>query len=106
MIREKVSGKRNRLVAGRYNLDLTYVTNAVLAMSFPASSFKQKLYRNNITDVAGYMDEYHHESYWIYNLSNRPIASDKFHGRVQDYDWEDHHSPSLKVLFQCCNHMF
>jgi len=35
-IRSKVSGKRNRYKEEGYNLDITYITDNVLAMSFPA----------------------------------------------------------------------
>ena len=74
-IRIQVSGKRNRLKDEKLgiNLDLTYITGTVLAMSFPASSATQKMYRNDINDVAKYMDKYHPESYYIYNMSNRAI---------------------------------
>ena len=46
-LREKVSGPKNRFKDDGYNLDLTYVCNRVIAMSFPASGF-ETLYRNNI----------------------------------------------------------
>ena len=107
-IREQVSGKRNRIKDrdNNVNLDLTYITGTVLAMSFPASSATQKLYRNDINEVANYMDKNHPSSYYIYNMSNRAIDNSKFHDQVESYDWEDHHSPSLLVLFQSCHHMF
>ena len=34
-IRKKVSGKKNRLEKEGYNLDLTYVTSRIIAMSIP-----------------------------------------------------------------------
>ena len=49
-LRKIVSGKRRRFKDNKYNLDITYITNRILAMSFPASGF-EKIYRNNITDV-------------------------------------------------------
>ena len=51
-IRKIVSGKRNRFENDKYNLDITYITQRVLGMSFPASSGTQKFYRNNINKVA------------------------------------------------------
>jgi phosphatidylinositol-3,4,5-trisphosphate 3-phosphatase and dual-specificity protein phosphatase PTEN len=50
-IREIVSGKKNRFKEGGFNLDLTYITNRVIAMSFPASGFIEKTYRNDIDEV-------------------------------------------------------
>lgn len=49
-LRKIVSGKRRRFESADYNLDITYITNRIIAMSFPASGFEQ-LYRNNINDV-------------------------------------------------------
>jgi len=36
-----VSGKRRRLVEANVNLDLSYITDRVIGMSFPASTFKE-----------------------------------------------------------------
>lgn len=105
--RKLVSGKRNRLDHSRYDLDISYITDRVLAMSFPASSKVEKMYRNNIVSVADYLDEAHPgRAYWIYNLSNRRVETQHFHHRVLAFEWEDHHSPQLLVLFQCCEHIF
>lgn len=38
-VRTKVSKNKNRFVADGYNLDLTYITNCVIAMGFPADGF-------------------------------------------------------------------
>jgi phosphatidylinositol-3,4,5-trisphosphate 3-phosphatase/dual-specificity protein phosphatase PTEN len=75
-------------------------------MSFPASTWKEKYYRNDIDRVADYFDSKHPNSYWIYNMSNRPIDNSKFHDRVNPYSWADHHSPALSLLFESCDHMF
>ena len=66
-----VSGKRRRLVEANINLDLSYITDRVIGMSFPAFSKMEKMYRNNIENVADFFDERHNESYMIYNMSNR-----------------------------------
>ena len=49
-IREIVSGRKKRFTENGYNLDLTYVCNRIIAMSFPASGF-ESTYRNSIADV-------------------------------------------------------
>ena len=38
-IRSKVSGKRKRIKDGSYDLDLTYITDKIVAMSYPANSY-------------------------------------------------------------------
>ena len=105
-IRKTVSGKRRRLPDAQYDLDLSYITQSVVAMSFPASTRWEKLYRNDINSVAKYLDTKHPNSYFIYNMSNRDVDRSKFHNQEIAYPWEDHHSPSIKVLFEACEHMF
>ena len=47
-----VCGKRRRLkpIVGnkRLDIDMSYITDTVIAMSFPASTWKEKVFRNNI----------------------------------------------------------
>jgi phosphatidylinositol-3,4,5-trisphosphate 3-phosphatase/dual-specificity protein phosphatase PTEN len=104
-LRCKVSGKRNRFKDDNYNLDITYITDRVLAMSFPASGFEQ-CYRNNIARVANFLQEKHGDNYKIFNLSNRSYNEERFRGKVRSYDWEDHHPPALCLLFQLCFDMY
>ena len=49
-LRKIVSGNRKRFEDTKYNLDITYITDRVLGMSFPACGF-EKMYRNDINDV-------------------------------------------------------
>ncbi|CAK56165.1 unnamed protein product (macronuclear) [Paramecium tetraurelia] len=101
-IRQKVSGKKNRLKEGNFNLDLTYITQRIIAMSLPGEGF-EGLYRNPIDQVAQYLNERHKEDYFIFNLSGKNYDESKFKGLVfKDYFWKDHHSPSLNVLFDIC----
>jgi phosphatidylinositol-3,4,5-trisphosphate 3-phosphatase/dual-specificity protein phosphatase PTEN len=44
-IREIISGKKNRLKEDSYNLDLTYITPRIIAMSYPASGI-ESVFRN------------------------------------------------------------
>jgi len=103
-LRELVSGKKNRFKNNTYNLDLTYVTTRLIAMSFPASG-TEKLYRNNIDDVAKFLRFRHENNFYVYNLSNRSYNYEKFDKRVNCYKWEDHHSPPIDMLFQICEHI-
>jgi len=101
LIREIVSGKKNRLKDAGYNLDLTYVCPRILAMSFPGSGL-EITFRNNIEDVSWFIRERHGVDYQVYNLSGRKYNYTKFDNHVLDYPWEDHHSPPIDTLFQAC----
>ena len=81
-IRTQVSGKRNRLNQDGYNLDITPITPRMLAMSFPASKGMQKLYRNDIMDVAKYLKDKHGNNYFIYNMSGKEYDCSPFDGQV------------------------
>lgn len=58
IIREFVSGKKNRFIMEDYNLDLTYITNRIIAMSYPASGI-ESIYRNPITEVSRFLKSKH-----------------------------------------------
>lgn len=57
-IRHAVGENKRRLRVGEFDLDMTYICNNVIGMSFPSSG-KMALYRNNIKDVAKYLDQEH-----------------------------------------------
>ncbi len=51
-LRKLVSGNRRRFHDENFSLDLTYITpNRLIAMSYPASSIFEKVYRNSIDEV-------------------------------------------------------
>ena len=58
ILKEIVSGKKSRVKEEDFNLDLTYITNRIIAMAFPASGF-ESMYRNNIDDVKKYIEKNH-----------------------------------------------
>ena len=63
----QVSQNKRRYVDEDFNLDLTYVTDRVIAMSFPASG-SRSLYRNSIQEVGRFLDKMHFGHYRVYNL--------------------------------------
>ena len=85
MIRTMVSGHRNRFQNEQYNLDITYITPRVLAMSFPASTVVEKAYRNPIETVAQFLKEKHQNKYKVFNLTGREYDTAPFLDQVQTY---------------------
>ena len=102
-IRKIVSGKRKRLrLPDGLTLDLSYITPQLIAMSFPASSI-EAMYRNQITDVAKYLNERHGNGYMIFNLSDRSYDRSLFDYRVVDTGWPDHMTAPLHVYIEICH---
>jgi len=56
LIRNLVAGPKKKTPYNGEELDLTYITDRVIAMAYPASNFIEKAYRNSITDVANYLN--------------------------------------------------
>jgi phosphatidylinositol-3,4,5-trisphosphate 3-phosphatase/dual-specificity protein phosphatase PTEN len=76
-IRELVSKGKRRYHDEKYNLDLTYITPKLIAMSFPGSGIR-KLFRNSIDTVAKFLEEHHRNTYKLFNLSQNTFDKSKF----------------------------
>ena len=50
-IKKIVSKKKRRFESEGFNLDLSYVTERVIAMGYPASEHVEAIYRNSLEDV-------------------------------------------------------
>ncbi|XP_045143013.1 putative tyrosine-protein phosphatase TPTE [Echinops telfairi] len=95
---EAVSGNKRRYNKDGFDLDLTYVTERIIAMSFPSSG-KQSFYRNPIKEVVRFLDTKHLDHYMIYNLcSERGYDPKHFHNRVRRIMIDDHNVPPLSEM--------
>ncbi|XP_012683113.1 putative tyrosine-protein phosphatase TPTE isoform X2 [Clupea harengus] len=98
--RRMVSENKRRYQKDGFDLDLTYVTDRVIAMSFPSSG-KQSLYRNPIKEVARFLDTKHLDHYKVYNLcSEKGYDPQFFHYRVERVLIDDHNVPSLEDMLK------
>ncbi|XP_048092649.1 putative tyrosine-protein phosphatase TPTE isoform X1 [Alosa pseudoharengus] len=98
--RRMVSENKRRYQKDGFDLDLTYVTDRVIAMSFPSSG-KQSLYRNPIKEVARFLDTKHLDHYKVYNLcSEKGYDHEFFHYRVERVLIDDHNVPSLDDMLK------
>ncbi|XP_072558500.1 thrombospondin type-1 domain-containing protein 1-like [Paramormyrops kingsleyae] len=98
--RRMVSENKRRYQKDGFDLDLTYVTDRIIAMSFPSSG-KQSFYRNPIREVARFLDTKHEDHYKVYNLcSEKGYDPQFFHYRVERVFIDDHNVPSLEAMLK------
>uniref|UniRef100_H0XWX4 Phosphatidylinositol-3,4,5-trisphosphate 3-phosphatase n=1 Tax=Otolemur garnettii TaxID=30611 RepID=H0XWX4_OTOGA len=95
LTRRMVSENKRRYTRGGFDLDLTYVTERIIAMSFPSSG-RQSFYRNPMTEVVRFLDTKHPNHYRVYNLcSEKGYDPKHFHYRVCRLMIDDHNVPTL-----------
>eukprot|EP00041_Stephanoeca_diplocostata_P027023 m.738032 g.738032 ORF g.738032 m.738032 type:complete len:887 (+) comp23098_c1_seq85:181-2841(+) len=87
-----------------YDLDLTYITPRIIAMSFPARGL-EATYRNNVCDVAAMLTEKHGASFMIINVAEKSYPSDGLNNQVLDFGWPDHMAPPMDRLCGCVQAM-
>uniref|UniRef100_M4EBV4 Uncharacterized protein n=1 Tax=Brassica campestris TaxID=3711 RepID=M4EBV4_BRACM len=101
-LRNLVSKKRRRLTMGGYDLDMSYISDKLLAMSFPAERMRA-VYRNPILQVKSVLDMRHHNHYKVYNLCIEECYDpENFYGRVERFPFDDNHVPTLKMIQLFC----
>eukprot|EP01105_Mastigella_eilhardi_P006521 TRINITY_DN18064_c0_g1_i1.p1 TRINITY_DN18064_c0_g1~~TRINITY_DN18064_c0_g1_i1.p1 ORF type:complete len:655 (+),score=126.28 TRINITY_DN18064_c0_g1_i1:131-2095(+) len=101
-LRSMVSRDRVRYKEGGFNLDLSYITDNILAMSFPAQGLTS-VWRNHIEEVERFLQTNHPNNFKIWNLTETPYDYKGFTNKVLDYPFPDHHAPSLTMLFAIVN---
>ncbi|GER45814.1 calcium/lipid-binding (CaLB) phosphatase, partial [Striga asiatica] len=101
-IRNLVSKQRRRMLVAGYDLDMTYITGRLLAMSFPSESMRA-LYRNPMWQVKSVLEMRHHGHYKVYNLCiEQSYDPSHFNGRVERYPFDDNHVPQLSMIKEFC----
>ncbi|XP_038903304.1 phosphatidylinositol 3,4,5-trisphosphate 3-phosphatase and protein-tyrosine-phosphatase PTEN1 [Benincasa hispida] len=104
-IRNLVSKQRRRMLVAGYDLDMSYITDHVLAMSFPAERMRA-VYRNPLWQVKSVLDMRHQGHYKIYNLCiEESYDPSHFHGRVESFPFDDNHVPHLQMIKIFCENV-
>ncbi|EGC32346.1 hypothetical protein DICPUDRAFT_155722 [Dictyostelium purpureum] len=102
LVRKMVSKKKRRFEWGNFDLDLSYITDRIIAMGFPSESI-EGLYRNRMKDVQRFLNTLHPNHYKVYNLcSERKYEKIRFDDRVSEYPFDDHSPPNLNMIAEFC----
>ncbi|GCC22570.1 tensin-3-like isoform X2 [Chiloscyllium punctatum] len=87
-----------------YELDLTYITERIIAVSFPAGC-SEETYFHNLQDVTRMLKSKHGDNYLVFNLSERRYDLVKLNSKVMDVGWPDLHAPPLDKMCTICKSM-
>ncbi|KAK7111998.1 hypothetical protein V1264_011522 [Littorina saxatilis] len=82
-------------------LDLTYVTERIISMSFPSEGH-DTTYAFNLKDVVRMLKTKHGDNYLVLNLSEKRQDLVKANPQVKEYGWPDHLAPPLERLCSVC----
>ncbi|OWZ21903.1 Phosphatidylinositol-3,4,5-trisphosphate 3-phosphatase [Phytophthora megakarya] len=102
-LKQLVSKEKRRFSSDGFDLDLTYVTQRLIALGYPAEKI-EGIYRNHYRDVFRFFEQRHPSRYRVYNLcvERRYAPDEKFHGRVAEFSFEDHCPPPLSLILPFC----
>uniref|UniRef100_A0A4W2HX67 Tensin-2 n=1 Tax=Bos indicus x Bos taurus TaxID=30522 RepID=A0A4W2HX67_BOBOX len=92
------------LMERRWDLDLTYVTERILAASFPARPDEQR-HRGHLRELAHVLQSKHRDKYLLFNLSEKRHDLTRLNPKVQDFGWPELHAPPLDKLCSICKAM-
>ncbi|CAJ1078737.1 tensin-1 isoform X2 [Xyrichtys novacula] len=87
-----------------YELDLVYITERIISVSFP-SSVEEQSYAANLREVASMLRSKHGHNYLLFNLSEKRFDISQLHPKVLDFGWPDHHAPALDKICSICKAM-
>lgn len=112
--RHIVSQNKRRYQDGGFDLDMTYVTENIIAMGFPAGSltsgffgYLEGFYRNHMEEVIIFFETHHKGKYKVYNLcSERLYDASLFEGKVASFPFDDHNCPPIELITSFCQSAF
>ncbi|XP_062463753.1 tensin-1 isoform X5 [Pezoporus occidentalis] len=85
-------------------LDLVYITERIIAVSYPSTAEEQN-FCSNLREVAHMLKSKHGDNYVLFNLSERRNDVSKLHPKVLDFGWPDLHTPALEKICSICKAM-
>ncbi|XP_021714369.1 phosphatidylinositol 3,4,5-trisphosphate 3-phosphatase and protein-tyrosine-phosphatase PTEN2A-like [Chenopodium quinoa] len=108
--RHMVSQNKRRYQEGGFDLDLTYITENIIAMGFPAGDissgifgYVEGIYRNHMEEVIRFFETHHQGKYKVYNLcSERLYDASLFEGKAASFPFDDHNCPPIHLISLFC----
>ncbi|KAL3378377.1 hypothetical protein AABB24_004344 [Solanum stoloniferum] len=108
--RHAVSQNKRRYQEGGFDLDMTYITENIIAMGFPAGDmssgffgYVEGFYRNHMEEVIKFFETHHQGKYKVYNLcSERLYDASLFGGKVASFPFDDHNCPPIHLIKLFC----
>ncbi|XP_042980817.1 phosphatidylinositol 3,4,5-trisphosphate 3-phosphatase and protein-tyrosine-phosphatase PTEN2A [Carya illinoinensis] len=108
--RHVVSQNKRRYQEGGFDLDMSYITENIIAMGFPAGDmssgffgYVEGLYRNHMEEVIKFFETHHKGNYKVYNLcSERLYDASLFEGKVACFPFDDHNCPPIQLIISFC----
>ncbi|XP_047049825.1 phosphatidylinositol 3,4,5-trisphosphate 3-phosphatase and protein-tyrosine-phosphatase PTEN2A-like [Lolium rigidum] len=108
--RHMVSQNKRRYQEGGFDLDMTYITENIIAMGFPAGDLSsgffgyfEGFYRNHMEEVIRFFEMHHKGKYKVYNLcSERLYDASLFEGKVACFPFDDHNCPPIQLVISFC----
>ncbi|CAI4226849.1 unnamed protein product [Auanema sp. JU1783] len=101
-LRKIVSQNRRRHQTDGFDLDLSYITDRIIAMGYPADT-AEAVYRNSMNDTREFLEKNHKDHYKVFNLRGLyAYDPSKFHNRVRFFEMTDHHPPRLEIMAPFC----
>uniref|UniRef100_A0A8C6DVC2 Tensin-1 n=1 Tax=Moschus moschiferus TaxID=68415 RepID=A0A8C6DVC2_MOSMO len=94
----------SRATEASCELDLVYVTERIIAVSFPSTANEEN-FRSNLREVAQMLKSKHGGNYLLFNLSERRPDITKLHAKVLEFGWPDLHTPALEKICSVCKAM-
>ncbi|XP_077243578.1 phosphatidylinositol 3,4,5-trisphosphate 3-phosphatase and protein-tyrosine-phosphatase PTEN2A-like [Tasmannia lanceolata] len=108
--RHMVSQNKRRYQEGGFDLDMTYITENIIAMGFPAGDmssgffgYVEGFYRNHMEEVIKFFETHHKGKYKVYNLClERLYDASLFEGKVACFPFNDHNCPPIQLIISFC----
>ncbi|KAM0072959.1 putative phosphoric monoester hydrolase [Helianthus debilis subsp. tardiflorus] len=109
--RHVVSQNKRRYQEGGFDLDMTYITENIIAMGFPAGDmssgffgYVEGFYRNHMEEVIKFFETKHKDKYKVYNLcSERLYDASLFEGKLASFPFDDHNCPPIQLIISFCH---